>query len=204
MYDAISFTRLQRHIPARNSRKSTLFSRKHRRCRLAPFFVYTRGIITRMAAQKDNVVDFDWVANKEELEEVLCVLAGSDPENCSYSRVSRGRVPADSFCIRCFTIKMRHIIGYKHQQRCNFVCTMCICFRLADIKWVLSLDRALGENQSFTLCFPKFFHVTSVIIFAICLHILSLRTGIVLVHVSFLSFACFTTGLRKEAGRICM
>lgn len=59
-----------------------------------------------MAVHKDDV-DFDWVANKEELEEVLCVLAGSDPENCSYSRVSRGRVPAASFCICRFTIEMR-------------------------------------------------------------------------------------------------
>lgn len=47
-----------------------------------------------MAVRKDDEVDFDWVANKEELEEVLCVLAGSDPENCSYSRVSRSRVSA--------------------------------------------------------------------------------------------------------------
>lgn len=91
MYDVTSFTHLQSQTPARNSRKSTHFSRKHRRCRLAQFFVSTRGIITTMAVHKDDVVDFDWLANKEELEEVLCVLAGSDPENCSYSRVSRGR-----------------------------------------------------------------------------------------------------------------
>lgn len=40
-----------------------------------------------MAAHKD-VVDVDGVANEGELEEILSVLAGSDPENCSYIRVS--------------------------------------------------------------------------------------------------------------------
>lgn len=40
-----------------------------------------------MAAHKDDV-DVDSVANEEELEEILSVLAGSDPENCSYIRVS--------------------------------------------------------------------------------------------------------------------
>lgn len=55
-----------------------------------------------MAAQRD-VVEFDWVANREELEEVLCVLAGSDPENCSYSRVSRG--PTDSLSIAGLQLK---------------------------------------------------------------------------------------------------
>ncbi|XP_075874225.1 putative E3 ubiquitin-protein ligase UBR7 [Nelusetta ayraudi] len=52
-----------------------------------------------MAVHKDDL-DFDWVANKEELEEVLCVLAGSDPENCSYSRgyVKRQAVFACNTC----------------------------------------------------------------------------------------------------------
>lgn len=40
-----------------------------------------------MAAHKDDV-DVDDVATEGELEEVLSVLAGSDPENCSYIRVS--------------------------------------------------------------------------------------------------------------------
>lgn len=40
-----------------------------------------------MAEYKEDADDV--VVNEEELEKVLCVLAGSDPENCSYSRVRR-------------------------------------------------------------------------------------------------------------------
>lgn len=79
-----------------------------------------------MAVHKDDL-DFDWVANKEELEEVLCVLAGSDPENCSYSRVSRGRVPAASFCICSFTKEMRRMNELKINRNGAMVCTLCRC-----------------------------------------------------------------------------
>lgn len=37
-----------------------------------------------MAANKDTADD---LSNEEDLEKALCVLAGSDPENCSYYRV---------------------------------------------------------------------------------------------------------------------
>lgn len=40
----------------------------------------------QMAANRDTDADVDDI-NDEELEKALCVLAGSDPENCSYSRV---------------------------------------------------------------------------------------------------------------------
>lgn len=43
-----------------------------------------------MAANKDDADIDDVFANEEELEKALCVLAGSDPENCSYSRVRKG------------------------------------------------------------------------------------------------------------------
>lgn len=39
-----------------------------------------------MAANKNDSDSDDIPANAEELERALCVLAGSDPENCSYSR----------------------------------------------------------------------------------------------------------------------
>ncbi|XP_068435742.1 putative E3 ubiquitin-protein ligase UBR7 [Clinocottus analis] len=39
-----------------------------------------------MAANKDDSDSDDILANKEALEQALCVLAGSDPENCSYSQ----------------------------------------------------------------------------------------------------------------------
>lgn len=41
----------------------------------------------RMATNKDDADIEDIFANEEELERALCVLAGSDPENCSYFRV---------------------------------------------------------------------------------------------------------------------
>ncbi|KAK2826070.1 hypothetical protein Q5P01_020284 [Channa striata] len=52
-----------------------------------------------MAAQRDSDLD-DSVANEEELEKALCVLAGSDPEHCSYSRgyVKRQAVFACNTC----------------------------------------------------------------------------------------------------------
>ncbi|XP_073339539.1 putative E3 ubiquitin-protein ligase UBR7 [Pagrus major] len=50
-----------------------------------------------MAANKDTDIDD---INEEELEKALCVLAGSDPENCSYSRgyVKRQAVFACNTC----------------------------------------------------------------------------------------------------------
>ncbi|CAJ1073684.1 putative E3 ubiquitin-protein ligase UBR7 [Xyrichtys novacula] len=54
-----------------------------------------------MAANNHNGAEIDEIlANKEELEEALCVLAGSDPENCSYSRgyVKRQAVFACNTC----------------------------------------------------------------------------------------------------------
>lgn len=108
MCDVTSFTVLRSQTPARKSRKSTQFSRKHRRCSPAASLCVLLAVILKnktMALHKDDL-DFDWVANKEELEEVLCVLAGSDPENCSYSRVSRRRVPAASLRICSFPKEM--------------------------------------------------------------------------------------------------
>ncbi|KAM6969392.1 putative E3 ubiquitin-protein ligase UBR7 [Tautogolabrus adspersus] len=54
-----------------------------------------------MAANTDVDADSDDIfANEEELEKALCVLAGSDPENCSYSRgyVKRQAVFACNTC----------------------------------------------------------------------------------------------------------
>uniref|UniRef100_G3NZP7 Putative E3 ubiquitin-protein ligase UBR7 n=1 Tax=Gasterosteus aculeatus aculeatus TaxID=481459 RepID=G3NZP7_GASAC len=50
-----------------------------------------------MAANKDTADD---LSNEEDLEKALCVLAGSDPENCSYSRgyVKRQAVFACNTC----------------------------------------------------------------------------------------------------------
>ncbi|KAK9533658.1 hypothetical protein VZT92_008763 [Zoarces viviparus] len=39
-----------------------------------------------MAATKEDSDTGDILSNEEELEQALCVLAGSDPDNCSYSR----------------------------------------------------------------------------------------------------------------------
>uniref|UniRef100_A0A8P4JXK4 Putative E3 ubiquitin-protein ligase UBR7 n=1 Tax=Dicentrarchus labrax TaxID=13489 RepID=A0A8P4JXK4_DICLA len=53
-----------------------------------------------MATSKDDADIEDILANEEELERALCVLAGSDPENCSYSRgyVKRQAVFACNTC----------------------------------------------------------------------------------------------------------
>ncbi|XP_035465252.2 putative E3 ubiquitin-protein ligase UBR7 [Scophthalmus maximus] len=53
-----------------------------------------------MAAHKEEAELGDIVDNEEELEQALCVLAGSDPENCSYSRgyVKRQAVFACNTC----------------------------------------------------------------------------------------------------------
>ncbi|XP_038575411.1 putative E3 ubiquitin-protein ligase UBR7 [Micropterus salmoides] len=53
-----------------------------------------------MAANKDDSDIDDILANEEELEKALCVLAGSDPEKCSYSRgyVKRQAVFACNTC----------------------------------------------------------------------------------------------------------
>ncbi|XP_068582407.1 putative E3 ubiquitin-protein ligase UBR7 [Cebidichthys violaceus] len=53
-----------------------------------------------MAANKEDSDTDDILSNEEELEKALCVLAGSDPENCSYSRgyVKRQAVFACSTC----------------------------------------------------------------------------------------------------------
>ncbi|KAM7375846.1 hypothetical protein PAMP_005613 [Pampus punctatissimus] len=53
-----------------------------------------------MAANTENSENDDFLSNEEELQEALCVLAGSDPENCSYSRgyVKRQAVFACSTC----------------------------------------------------------------------------------------------------------
>lgn len=46
-----------------------------------------------MAAYKEEADIGDIVADEQELEMALCVLAGSDPENCSYSRVRKCFLP---------------------------------------------------------------------------------------------------------------
>ncbi|KAM3594937.1 uncharacterized protein V6R79_015641 [Siganus canaliculatus] len=53
-----------------------------------------------MAANNDDTRLDDIFTNKEELEEAFCLLAGSDPENCSYSRgyVKRQAVFACNTC----------------------------------------------------------------------------------------------------------
>ncbi|KAL7380187.1 hypothetical protein ABVT39_013343 [Epinephelus coioides] len=53
-----------------------------------------------MAAHKEDSDPDDILASEEELEKALCVLAGSDPENCSYSRgyVKRQAVFACNTC----------------------------------------------------------------------------------------------------------
>ncbi|XP_022077767.2 putative E3 ubiquitin-protein ligase UBR7 [Acanthochromis polyacanthus] len=53
-----------------------------------------------MAAHKDESDTDEVLASEEELQEALCVLAGSDPENCSYSRgyVKRQAVFACNTC----------------------------------------------------------------------------------------------------------
>ncbi|XP_034531705.1 putative E3 ubiquitin-protein ligase UBR7 [Notolabrus celidotus] len=53
-----------------------------------------------MAENKDDADNVDVLASEEELERALCVLAGSDPENCSYSRgyVKRQAVFACNTC----------------------------------------------------------------------------------------------------------
>ncbi|XP_075963818.1 putative E3 ubiquitin-protein ligase UBR7 [Anarhichas minor] len=53
-----------------------------------------------MAANKADSDTDDILSNEEELEKALCVLAGSDPENCSYSRgyVKRQAVFACNTC----------------------------------------------------------------------------------------------------------
>lgn len=53
----------------------------------------TRGDPEAMAEHNDDVEGI--FSDVEELEEALCALAGSDSNNCSYSQVSRGRVPID-------------------------------------------------------------------------------------------------------------
>uniref|UniRef100_A0A8D2ZLX8 Putative E3 ubiquitin-protein ligase UBR7 n=1 Tax=Scophthalmus maximus TaxID=52904 RepID=A0A8D2ZLX8_SCOMX len=57
-------------------------------------------LLARMAAHKEEAELGDIVDNEEELEQALCVLAGSDPENCSYSRgyVKRQAVFACNTC----------------------------------------------------------------------------------------------------------
>lgn len=50
-------------------------------------FVSCYPCIARMATCKDGADIDDTLTNEEELDKALCVLAGSDPENCSYSRV---------------------------------------------------------------------------------------------------------------------
>ncbi|XP_070698118.1 putative E3 ubiquitin-protein ligase UBR7 [Pempheris klunzingeri] len=53
-----------------------------------------------MAANKSDADFDDFLASEEDLESALCVLAGSDPENCSYSRgyVKRQAVFACNTC----------------------------------------------------------------------------------------------------------
>uniref|UniRef100_A0A3Q1C4F7 Putative E3 ubiquitin-protein ligase UBR7 n=1 Tax=Amphiprion ocellaris TaxID=80972 RepID=A0A3Q1C4F7_AMPOC len=53
-----------------------------------------------MATHKDDLDTDEVLANEEELQNALCVLAGSDPENCSYSRgyVKRQAVFACNTC----------------------------------------------------------------------------------------------------------
>ncbi|XP_059209031.1 putative E3 ubiquitin-protein ligase UBR7 isoform X2 [Centropristis striata] len=53
-----------------------------------------------MASNKEDADIDDAAINEEELEKALCVLAGSDPENCSYSRgyVKRQAVFACNTC----------------------------------------------------------------------------------------------------------
>lgn len=47
-----------------------------------------------MAANKgDSDID-DILTSEEELEKALCVLAGSDPDNCSYSKVGEASCTA--------------------------------------------------------------------------------------------------------------
>ncbi|KAF7666447.1 hypothetical protein LDENG_00108730 [Lucifuga dentata] len=65
-------------------------------------FVSPLSFVFRMAEnQNDCTLSLgDIVANEDELREALCVLAGSDPENCSYSRgyVKRQAVFACGTC----------------------------------------------------------------------------------------------------------
>lgn len=154
--DAISVTPLRSQTPARNSRKSTQFSRERRRCRLALFSsLPRRGKIETMAAREDELLDFSCFANERELEEFVCVLGGSDSENCSYSQVSPVRVPEGSFCsfVRPFyKLKDDRLLNYKPQQLCSDVCPVCTCFGHADV------GRALwGGRVVFPPLFPKFF-----------------------------------------------
>lgn len=55
---------------------------------------FALSLFPRMAAQRDDSVLDDVVASEEELEKALCVLAGSDPDNCSYSRVRKASCTA--------------------------------------------------------------------------------------------------------------
>lgn len=100
----------------------------------------THGTIKTMAAHKDDV-DFDWVPSKDEIEEILCVLAGSDPENCSYSRVSRSRGPSFlSVCICSFTREIRVINELKSDDKGALTSALCRCvdrnkFYLSIVHW---------------------------------------------------------------------
>lgn len=76
--------------PARNNHLSTLLSCRcpHRCvCVCLCLCVLLHSLLSpQMAANRDTDADVDDI-NDEELEKALCLLAGSDPENCSYSRV---------------------------------------------------------------------------------------------------------------------
>lgn len=50
-----------------------------------------------MAAHKDNA-DVDDVVDAADLQAAMCVLAASDPENCSYSRVRNGSLNRAIHC----------------------------------------------------------------------------------------------------------
>lgn len=79
--------------PARNSHLSTLLScRCSHRCAcvcVCLCVLLHSPLSPQMAAIRYTDADVEDI-NDEELEKALCVLAGSDPENCSYSRV-RGK-----------------------------------------------------------------------------------------------------------------
>lgn len=82
-----------------------------------------------MAANKEDADIDDILSNEEELEKALCVLAGSDPENCSYSRVRNAPCTASlqpsSFSVRLVAFVQVQVLQFLDVVMC--VHCDCVC-----------------------------------------------------------------------------
>lgn len=71
-----------------------------------------------MAAQTEDASVEEVAVSEEELERALCVLAGSDPDHCSYSRVREASctaslqpAPLSAYCRLVAFSKHEHCSG---------------------------------------------------------------------------------------------